>query len=170
MRQRVAGKISAGACDTDLGLVPRPMSTTTQPQKAVPNVQNPVIETLESVKTGRVTVKRVLEYVRGDRPADRVSGSDFLGALDHARRDADETLALYLETEKGVVVFRRGDHGAIRRDSYSVALGNSKRYHSLAEAEDLVHRTAYEVVTEAEARARFRAFLCDAAGFDAGEI
>lgn len=114
---------------------------------------------LEQVSNGRVTVQRVLEFLRGERDADHMKGSDWLNAINHVRRHCDETLVLYSEGECSVTSICRTDYGAIDRVDWGVRSGRRRRFVPFDIAKDDLHKTEWEVLTHDEAQQRFDAFV-----------
>ena len=121
------------------------------------------VETLlESVSQGRVTVSRVLEYHRGEREARTLRGTDWLNAINHARRDRDRTIVLYNETTDpmaGVSALAVGAYGAIERACWHQAFGFSHNGLHHDDAAALLDGRGLELLTLDEARERFRAFV-----------
>ena len=123
-----------------------------------------VEELLEEVSNGRVTVQRVLEYLRGERSKDEMKGSDWLKAINHVRRDLDETLVLYSEGEAAAMAICRTEYGAIDRVDYRTRSGRNRRYVHYDTAKDDLHKTGWEVLKYDEAKERFNEFVRENSG------
>ncbi|UHQ96445.1 hypothetical protein [Natrinema halophilum] len=134
------------------------MSTTYQP-KDVSNDSDDVERLLESVSNGRVTVQRVLEFIRGKRSKDEMKGSDWLNAINHVRRHCDETLVLYAEGDCKATSICRTDYGAIDRVDFGTRSGRHRQFVSYDVAKDDLHKTGWEVLTHDEAKRRFDAYV-----------
>ncbi len=124
---------------------------------AQPDVTADVESLLERVADGRVTVQRVLEFVRGERSADAVKGSDYLRALNHVRRDLDETLVLYRKAAdgSGVTAITRTDNGAIEAVRWSPHFGRSHVFEFYETAIDDCHKVAFDILPREVAKQRF---------------
>ncbi|MFB1066466.1 hypothetical protein [Natrinema sp. H-ect4] len=129
-----------------------------------PGDEPDVEELLERVSDGRVTVQRVLEYLRGERDADHMKGSDWLKAINHVRRDLDETLVLYSEGDAAATAICRVKYGAIDRVDWGVRSGRRRRFVPYEIAKDDLHKTDWEVLTHDEAERRFNDLVREHSG------
>lgn len=129
-----------------------------------PDDEPDVEELLERVSDGRVTVQRVLEFIRDERSADEMKGSDWLNAINHVRRDLDETLVLYCEGTEAATAICRTEYGAIDRIDFRTGSGRNRRYVHFDTAKDDLHKSGWQVLSYDEAERRFNEFVREHSG------
>lgn len=135
------------------------MMSTTHRRKSDSDYETGVEEILEQVSSGRVTVQRVLEFIRGERSSDEMKGSDWLNVINHVRRHTDETLVLYDEGEVSVKAITRTDYGAIEVAEWGPRFGRRHEFETFDIVKDDLHKTSWDVLLKAEAKQRFDAFV-----------
>lgn len=147
------------------------MSTNATVQESVSNASNEgnspeerTLELLKSVSSGRKSVQRVVEHLEGDRPGDRLKGSDWLNAVNMVRRHADDDVVRYGEGEEAVIAITRGEYGRIDHVEVRSRTGRRREFVDWDIATDDLHKTSWTVLPEDEARRRFNAKAAELRG------